>query len=65
MGTGHLALKFFNDTATTEIYTRADAKMKRKALKTATIPAMDISPMSWTEDSDLMGWLTQLGTRAL
>ncbi len=54
-----------SDVTTTEIYARADAEMKRKALESATIPAMDISPMSWTEDCDLMGWLTQLGARTL
>ncbi len=53
------------DVATTEIYARADAEMKRKALESATIPAMDISPMSWTEDSDLMSWLSRLGKQAI
>lgn len=51
-----------SDVTTTEIYARADVEMKRKALESATIPGVDISPMSWTEDADLMQWLAQLGT---
>lgn len=54
-----------SDVTTTEIYARADAEMKRKALESATIPAMDISPISWTDDSDLMVWLTQLTKRTI
>lgn len=51
-----------SDVTTTEIYARADAEMKRKALESATIPGVDIAPMSWTEDTELMQWLAQLGT---
>ncbi|MCL6564058.1 MAG: tyrosine-type recombinase/integrase [Firmicutes bacterium] len=50
-----------SNVSTTEIYARADAEMKRRALESATIPRVDIAPMSWTEDADLMQWLAQLG----
>lgn len=50
-----------SDVTTTEIYARADAEMKRQALEAAAIPGVDLSPMSWTEDADLMQWLAQLG----
>lgn len=50
-----------SDVTTTEIYARADAEMKRQALESATIPGVDLAPMSWTEDADLMQWLTRLG----
>lgn len=50
-----------SDVTTTEIYARADAEMKRRALESATIPGVDLAPMSWTEDADLMQWLAQVG----
>lgn len=50
-----------SDVTTTEIYARADAEMKRQALESATIPGVDLAPTSWTEDTDLMQWLAQLG----
>lgn len=50
-----------SDVTTTEIYARADAEMKRQALESATIPGIDLAPTSWTEDTDLMQWLAQLG----
>lgn len=50
-----------SDVATTEIYARADAEMKRQALEAARIPGGDVVERSWTTDSDLMQWLASLG----
>ena len=49
------------DVATTEIYARADAEVKRAALAQAyaTEPAAD-APPRWEDDPDLMRWLRQL-----
>ena len=51
-----------SDVTTTEIYARADTELKRKALEAATIPGVEVSPLSWTDDADLMQWLSRLGT---
>jgi integrase/recombinase XerD len=49
------------DIATTEIYARADAETKRKAIENAYQPLTpDILP-DWTTDTSLIGWLDTLG----
>ena len=49
-----------SDISTTEIYARADEKMKRKALMEAYIsPASDELP-TWKKDKDLLDWLKSL-----
>jgi integrase/recombinase XerD len=49
------------DIATTEIYARADSKMKRQALEQA-YKELKPNPMdpSWKDDSDLLAWLQGL-----
>ncbi len=49
-----------SDISTTEIYARADEKMKRKALMEAyNSPASDELP-TWKKDNDLLDWLKSL-----
>ena len=49
------------DIATTEIYARADSKMKRQALENTYKELKPIaSDVSWQEDQDLMSWLQEL-----
>ena len=49
------------DVSTTEIYARADAETKRKAIENAYQPLTpDILP-DWTSDTSLVGWLTRWG----
>lgn len=49
------------DIATTEIYARADAETKRKAIENAYQPLTpDLLP-DWTSDSSLINWLDTLG----
>ncbi|MGH7393079.1 MAG: tyrosine-type recombinase/integrase [Candidatus Rokuibacteriota bacterium] len=49
------------DVSTTEIYARADAEAKRKAIENAYQPLTpDILP-DWTLDTSLIGWLDALG----
>jgi Site-specific recombinase XerD len=49
------------DIATTEIYARADAEAKRKAIENAYQPLTpDVLP-DWTQDTSLIGWLDSLG----
>ena len=49
-----------SDISTTEIYARADEKMKRKALMEAySSPASDELP-TWKKDKDLLDWLKSL-----
>ena len=48
------------DVSTTEIYARADAETKRKAIENAYEPLTpDVLP-DWTSDSSLIGWLDSL-----
>ena len=48
------------DVSTTEIYARADAETKRKAIENAYEPLTpDILP-DWTSDTSLIGWLDSL-----
>jgi integrase/recombinase XerD len=49
------------DVSTTEIYARADAETKRKAIENAYEPLTpDLMP-DWTLDASLIGWLDSLG----
>jgi integrase/recombinase XerD len=49
------------DISTTEIYARADAETKRKAIENAYQPLTpDLLP-DWTTDASLIGWLDSLG----
>jgi integrase/recombinase XerD len=49
------------DVSTTEIYARADAETKRKAIENAYEPLTpDLLP-DWTSDASLIGWLDSLG----
>ena len=49
------------DVSTTEIYARADAETKRKAIENAYQPLTpDVLP-DWTSDTSLIGWLDSLG----
>lgn len=49
------------DVSTTEIYARADAEAKRKAIENAYQPlSPDVLP-DWTLDASLIGWLDSLG----
>ena len=48
------------DISTTEIYARADTELKRQALEKA-YPNMISSDLpEWTDDADLLAWLTRL-----
>ena len=42
---------------TTEVYARADAEMKRKALETANLDLPAESQTSWQKDQSLLSWL--------
>ena len=48
------------DIATTEIYARADTEMKRKALESAYPNVIDAKLPHWTEDGNLLSWLSTL-----
>ena len=49
------------DVSTTEIYARADAETKRKAIENAYQPLTpDVLP-DWTSDTPLISWLDTLG----
>ena len=49
------------DVSTTEIYARADAEAKRKAIENAYEPLTPDALPDWTSDSSLIGWLDSLG----
>lgn len=49
-----------SDIKTTEIYARADAELKRKALENAYPDLVDSNLPDWNENSDLMEWLSDL-----
>jgi integrase/recombinase XerD len=49
------------DVSTTEIYARADAETKRKAIENAYEPLTPHALPDWTLDSSLIGWLDSLG----
>ena len=48
------------DLATTEIYARADTELKRQALEKAYPNLIPSEFPEWTEDQDLLDWLTRL-----
>lgn len=48
------------DISTTEIYARADSKMKRKALETVSPIAADVKTPIWKADISLLSWLNTL-----
>ena len=50
------------DVSTTEIYARADAETKRKAIENAYEPLTPDALPDWTSDPSLIGWLDSLGT---
>lgn len=45
---------------TTEVYARADAEMKRKALETANLDLPAEPQTSWQKDQSLLSWLQSL-----
>lgn len=47
--------------STTEIYARADADTKRKAIENAYEPLTPTALPDWTTDPSLIGWLDSLG----
>lgn len=49
------------DIATTEVYAKADAEMKRAAIEKANADLLPESKTSWQKNSDLLAWLTSLG----
>lgn len=49
-----------SDIKTTEIYARADAELKRQALENAYPDLVDSNLPDWSENSDLMEWLSDL-----
>ncbi len=49
------------DVSTTEIYARADAETKRKAIESAYEPLTPDALPDWTSDTSLIGWLDTLG----
>ena len=49
------------DVSTTEIYARADAEAKRKAIEEAYEPLTPGALPDWTSDASLIGWLDSLG----
>ncbi|MEE3402711.1 MAG: tyrosine-type recombinase/integrase [Acutalibacteraceae bacterium] len=51
------------DVKTTQIYARADVTLKRKAIEKANVVNVNPEMKSWTEDSDLMTWLENLGKK--
>ncbi|MGH3171170.1 MAG: tyrosine-type recombinase/integrase [Trebonia sp.] len=49
------------DIATTEIYARADAEARRKAIENAYEPLTPDAMPDWAQDSSLLSWLESLG----
>jgi integrase/recombinase XerD len=49
------------DVSTTEIYARADAEAKRKAIENAYEPLTPDALPDWTTNTSLIGWLDSLG----
>ena len=50
-----------SDVSTTEVYARADEKMKREALENAYQSPSDGEMPSWQEDNDLLNRLKNFG----
>lgn len=49
-----------SDCSTTEVYSRADSEMKRKAIENAYQDLIPVGLPSWDEDGSLMKWLNSL-----
>ena len=49
------------DVATTEVYARADAEAKRKAIQNAYEPLTPDQLPDWTAEPSLIDWLDSLG----
>lgn len=49
------------DASTTEVYARADAETKRKAIENAYQPLTPDTMPDWTSDPPLIGWLDSFG----
>ena len=49
------------DVSTTEIYARADAEIKRKAIENAYQPLTPGALPDWISDTSLISWLDSLG----
>ncbi|ATW25807.1 site-specific integrase [Candidatus Formimonas warabiya] len=49
-----------SDIKTTELYARADAELKRKALENAYPDLVDSNLPDWSKNSNLMEWLSEL-----
>jgi integrase len=49
------------DVSTTEIYARADAETKRKAIENAYESLTPDTLPDWAQDSSLLSWLDSLG----
>ena len=50
-----------SEIATTEIYARADNTLKRQALEKASPISSQSQYPAWTDDDDLMTWLSTFG----
>jgi site-specific recombinase XerD len=50
-----------SDIKTSEIYARADTKMKRQALINANHPEVQNATPVWQKDAGLLSWLQSLG----
>ena len=48
------------DVSTTQIYTRVDVELRRRALESASLPGIETPRESWAEDAGLIQWLDQL-----
>jgi len=46
------------DCSTTEVYSRADSEMKRKAIENAYVDLVPDEIPRWEEDGELMQWLS-------
>ncbi len=51
------------DVSTTEVYARADEKMKREALENAYESPSDGEMPAWQKDSSLLDWLKKFGKK--
>ena len=49
-----------SDIKTTEVYARLNIKMKQKLLEQVHPQQLSDQQISWTDDENLMQWLTQL-----
>jgi integrase len=49
-----------SDIKVTEVYARADSELKRKALENAYPDLVESNLPDWSEDCDLVAWLSGL-----